>query len=100
MNSKDLKRFSKLYGQLIMYIIQFQNGSIYADVMDDVQDFLSKGSDGRKAIKLALNKTCYLLDEMWDSKTVYLFHRTIKLNMLLQQLYHVFYQSIVKNDYH
>lgn len=43
MNSKDLQRFSAKYGQLIQYILQLQNGSIHAKVMDDVNDFLSEG---------------------------------------------------------
>lgn len=69
MNSKDLKQFSELYEQLIMYIVQLQHGFIYAEVMDDVKDFLSNGYDARKAIKLALNKNRYLLQEMWDSES-------------------------------
>lgn len=44
MNSKDLQRFSEKYGQLAQYILQLQNGSIHAKVMDDVNDFLSEGT--------------------------------------------------------
>lgn len=43
MNSLDHKRFAKKYGQLILYILKLQNGSIHANVMDDVRDFLYEG---------------------------------------------------------
>lgn len=46
MNSKDLQRFSAKYGQLIQYILQLQNGSIHAKVMDDVNDFLNGKRSG------------------------------------------------------
>lgn len=48
MNSKDLKRFSEKYGQLIQYILQMQNGSIHANLMDDVNDFLSEAYSEQK----------------------------------------------------
>lgn len=43
MNSLDQKQFAKKYGQLILYILQLQNGSIHANVMDDIRNFLSEG---------------------------------------------------------
>lgn len=43
MNAKDIQRFLAKYGLLIQYILQLQNGSIHAKVMDDVNDFLSEG---------------------------------------------------------
>lgn len=56
MNSKDLQRFSAKYGQLVQYILQLQNGSVHAKVMDGVNDFLSEGYSERKAIRTSLNK--------------------------------------------
>lgn len=69
MNSLDQKQFAKKYGQLILYILQLQNGSIHANVMDDVRDFLSKGYSERKAIRTALNKNRHVLEEMWDTES-------------------------------
>lgn len=68
MNSKDLKRFLEKYGQPIQYILQLQNGSIHANVMDDVNDVLSEGYSERKAIRMALNKNRHVLDEMWNTE--------------------------------
>lgn len=69
MNFKDLQRFSAKYDQLIQYILQLQNGSIHAKVMDDVNDFLSEGYSERKAIRMSLNKIRHVLDEMWDNES-------------------------------
>lgn len=69
MNSLDQKQFAKKYGQLILYILQLQNGSIHANVMDDVRDFLSEGYSERKAIRTALNKNRHVLEEMWDTES-------------------------------
>lgn len=68
MNSKDLQRFSAKYGQLIQYILQLQNGSVHAKVMDGVNDFLSEGYSERKAIRTSLNKNRHVSDEMWDNE--------------------------------
>lgn len=69
MNSKDLKKFLEKYGRLILYILQLQIGSIHANVMADVKDFLSEGYDARKAIRMALNKNRPVLEEMWDTES-------------------------------
>lgn len=69
MNSLDQKKFAKKYGQLILYILQLQNGSIHANVMDDVRDFLFEGYSERKAIRTALNKNRHVLEEMWDTES-------------------------------
>jgi hypothetical protein len=69
MNSRDLKKFSEKYGQLILYILQIQNGPIHTQVMDDVKDFLSEGYEERKAIRMALHKNRPVLEEMWDDET-------------------------------
>lgn len=69
MNSLDQKQFAKKYKQLILYILQLQNGSIHANVMDDVRDFLSEGYSERKAIRTALNKNRHVLEEMWDTES-------------------------------
>lgn len=67
MNSLDQKQFAKKYGQLILYILRLQNGSIHANVIDDVRNFLSEGYSERKAIRRALNKNRHVLEEMWDT---------------------------------
>lgn len=69
MNSLDQQQFAKKYGQLILYILQLQNGSIHANVMDDGCDFLSEGYSERKAIRTALNKNRHVLEEMWDTES-------------------------------
>lgn len=69
MNSLDQKQFAKKYGQLILYILQLQNGSIHANVVDDVRDFLSEGYSERKAIRTALNKNRHVLEKMWDTES-------------------------------
>lgn len=55
MNSKDIQRFSEKYSQLIQFILQFQNSSIHASVMDDVNNFLYEGYSERKAIRIAMS---------------------------------------------
>lgn len=67
MNSLDQKQFARKYGQLFLYILQLENGSIHGNVMDDVRDFLSEGYSERKAIRTALNKNRHVLEEMWDT---------------------------------
>lgn len=69
MNSLDQKQFAKKYRQLILYILQLQNGSIHANVMDVVRDFLSEGYSERKAIRTALNRNRHVLEEMWDTES-------------------------------
>lgn len=69
MNSLDQKQFAKKYGQLILYILQLQNGSIHANVMDDIRNFLSEGQSERKATRTALNKNRHVLEEMWDTES-------------------------------
>lgn len=69
MKSLDQKQFAKKYGQLILYILLLQKGSIHANVMDDVRDFLSEGQSERKAIRTALNKNRHVLEEMWDTES-------------------------------
>lgn len=69
MDSLDQKQFAKKYGQLILYILQLQNGSIHANVMDDVRNFLSEGYSERKAIRTALNTNRHVLEEMWDTES-------------------------------
>lgn len=69
MNSLDQKQFAKKYGQLILYILQLQNGSIHANVMDDVRDFLSEGYSERKAIQTPLNTNRHVLEEIWDTES-------------------------------
>lgn len=68
-NSLDQKQFAKTFGQLILYILQLQKGSIHANVMDDSRDFLSEGYSERKAIRTALNKNRDVLEEMWDTES-------------------------------
>lgn len=69
MNAKDIQRFLAKYGLLIQYILQLQNGSIHAKVMDDVNDFLSEGQIERNAIRMALKRNRHVLDEMWDNES-------------------------------
>jgi hypothetical protein len=71
MNSKDLKGFSEIsemYGELIWYIVKLRKGPIHSNVKDNVEDFLSKGYDKRKAIRTALNKNRPFLEEIWDDE--------------------------------
>ena len=35
--------------------------------MGDVNHFLSEGYDEERSIRMALNKSCHLLEEMWDT---------------------------------
>lgn len=37
--------------------------------MDDVNNFLSGGYSERKAIRMSLNKSRHVLDEMWDHES-------------------------------
>ena len=66
MNAKDLKKFLEKYGQLILYNLPLQHGSLQGNVTDDVKEFMSKGYDERRAIRMTLNKNRPLLEEMFD----------------------------------
>ena len=37
--------------------------------MDDVKEFMSKGYDERRAIRMALDKNRPVLEEMWDKES-------------------------------
>ena len=66
MHTNDLKQFLKNYGTLIQYILQLKHGSIHASVMGAVNHILSEGYDEERSIRMALNKSRHLLEEMWD----------------------------------
>lgn len=66
MNAKDLNKFLEKYGQLILYNLPLQHGSLQGNVTDDVKEFMSKGYDERRAIRMTLNKNRHLLEEMFD----------------------------------
>ena len=66
MHTNDIKQFLNNYGTLIQYILQLKHGSIHASVMADVNHFLSEGYDEERSIRMALNKSRHLLEEMWD----------------------------------
>ena len=66
MHTNDIKQFLYNYGTLIQYILLLKHGSIHASVMTDVNHFLSEGYDEERSIRMALNKSRHLLEEMWD----------------------------------
>ena len=61
----DVKSFMKHYETLITHIRQLKNGVIHNVIMQDVDNFNQKGFGELASIRMALNKSCPVLEGMW-----------------------------------
>lgn len=61
-NSKYLKIFSEIYGLIILFILQLQNGHIHSKIMRGVKNFLSNGYNDQAS----LNR--HFLEDGWNEK--------------------------------
>ena len=63
MKETDIDQFSVKYANLILNLLQLQNGKIYTKVMDKVYRPVDQGYDWQKTIRMAVRKYKLILED-------------------------------------